>query len=103
MKIEIRHPDSDYGARLDTEVMDVTIHEAFKGPEFTNPEGETLVVLHRDSGYELYYWAPGMSDPIMIEAKGALVTLDGQHTYDETGIGAVPESPPSRGSAGYGS
>lgn len=51
-----------------------------------NVEGESLVVLHRDSGYEIYYVAPGMSDPIMIEAKSGTISLDGQHVYDETGM-----------------
>lgn len=96
MRIDIREPDNDqdYKAILDTEVMDVTISEAFKGPEFVSANDEHLIVLHRDTGYELYYLAPGMSDPIMIEAKGGVVTLDNSLIYDETGWMPAPEPPP---------
>lgn len=55
MLIEIKAPNSPYNAITDTGVTEVTITKAFIGPRFITPDGEELVVIMRDSGFEVLY------------------------------------------------
>ena len=52
-KILLRLPEGPYRAIIDTEVMDIEIHEAFLGVKFVSPIGKTLSVSMRDGGFEL--------------------------------------------------
>lgn len=55
MKISIKQPNGQYKCFFDTEVMEVTIREAFIGPRFVTSSGEELVVIMRDDGFEVHY------------------------------------------------
>lgn len=98
MRITMKSPDDDaietYQAVIDTELMDVEISQAFKGPGFTSEDGERLVVIQRDTGFELFYQAPGMSDPVHVDLKGGRVIVEGNKVYDEAG-GMNEERPSS--------
>lgn len=59
MIITLKTPNTLYRAQLDTEVMQVEITKAFLGPIFKTEDGEELLVIMRDSGFELRYVAPG--------------------------------------------
>lgn len=59
MLITLQTPNSPYKTCLDTEVMEVEIRKAFIGPIFKTDDGEQLLVIMRDSGFELKYSAPG--------------------------------------------
>lgn len=69
MKITLSEPDGPYQATIDTEVMDVTIHEAFIGAQFVTEDGARLSVCMRDDGFEVRHWTDGESGP-WIEFKG---------------------------------
>lgn len=58
MKIILRSPCSPYKSMVDTDVMDVTIRDAFIGLALESPDGEVLRVCMRDSGFELVYEHP---------------------------------------------
>lgn len=53
MKITISEPEGPYQATIDTDVMDVTIREAFLGAGFVTDGGCRLAVCMRDDGYEV--------------------------------------------------
>lgn len=55
MKIIVKEPNGPYSASLDTEVMQVVIKEAFLGVIFESPDGERLLVIMRDGGFEVEY------------------------------------------------
>ena len=59
MIIKLSEPDGPYSATIDTEVMEVEITRAFIGPEIIGEDNEHLVVVQRDSGFEVNYSAPG--------------------------------------------
>lgn len=87
MRIQIKSPtdndlDETYKTVIDTEVMDVEITEAFKGPGFTSVDGERLVVIQRDSGFELSYQAPGISNPVGLELKNGDVIVERTRVYN---------------------
>lgn len=72
MFIALKPPTSPYKVHIDTAVMEVEITKAFIGPIFKTEDGESLLVLMRDSGFELKYIAPGC-EPIHIRLNaGAL-------------------------------
>lgn len=52
-KIKLKVKDSPYETRIDTDVMDVEITEAFLGVRFVTADGKTLSVSIRDGGFEL--------------------------------------------------
>lgn len=58
MKIILSSPGSPYKSMVDTDVMDVTIREAFIGLALESEDGEVLRVCMRDSGFELAYELP---------------------------------------------
>lgn len=74
MKIEMRIPESPYKTTLDTEVMDVTITEAFIGLKLVSDDGETLSISMRDSGFELAY-IPGHGAMVPISLQNGEVRI----------------------------
>lgn len=52
-KITLAEPDGPYQTTIDTEVMEVTIREAFVGVGFETADGCRLSVCMRDDGYEV--------------------------------------------------
>lgn len=72
MLITLQTPNSPYRSCLDTEVMEVGIKKAFIGPIFETDDGEKLLVIMRDSGFELRYSSPG-SDPIHLRLNAGSV------------------------------
>jgi len=53
MLINLSEPEGPYSCELNTEVMRVEIREAYIGPMFITENGQTLVVIMRDDGFEL--------------------------------------------------
>jgi len=54
-KIVVSAPHGPYQAKIDTQVMDVEIQEAYNGVKFTTLDGTAIVISQRDGGFELMY------------------------------------------------
>lgn len=81
-KITLYEPQGPYKCTIDSDVMGVSIEEAFMGIGFVTEDEELLGVSMRDSGYELSYRALNKK-AVKIELKDGDVYLDGRRVRDE--------------------
>lgn len=76
MEIKAKIPNTPWESQFDTGVMEVDIRKAFIGPRFITESGEELIVMMRDSGFELRYSTPN-EQTIEIELKAGSLKRNG--------------------------
>lgn len=73
-KINLSVPNSPFHATIDSDVMEVTVREAFLGVKFVTEKGEELTVVMRDGGYELTYASSKEDKGIPLGLQNGTVT-----------------------------